>query len=547
MTIIQSAAAHVYSHQQDFDFQTELLPEPHYYLNGSWGYFTIVAIDPSKPRWEQKERISFSYPLNELPEQLKDWSARGKAEGKNIYISQCIFNAPCRRRAAFHAVGQLFVDLDIYNSPVLRYSSRSQVIQVVYKVCEKHGIPVPSLIMTSGRGYYLKWFIHNLPNKALSIWEWTQKYLVEIFEQMGGDTNAKDASRILRLENTYNYKNNALAEVVEVNYQNGQPARYDFDVFKHLLPYSQAQAREFNEKQAIITAEFAKNRRAITREINQRKMVLDCLLELTAGDQFVSLTAQCLYDYVVTTRGRNKVSIARCDELLKRFEKSLNSGEVIDAKSFFKKKNLAWYRYLDILRLAEHRYPNGTVEDGLRNAFILYACNFYSLSEFKKIDVDFKKEFLTIGHKLASHWSATHIETSTSDVYKRLLETQNGQTRQINGQGREYIPLLTPKNSTLLDLLKITKEEQQLATDDGEFLLRTIIDADEKERRKPLHQETRRRKNGVKERSAYDLERLTAAAEKAKTIKMLKEQGVSVNEIMTRMNMSRSGVYKLLK
>ena len=487
------------------------LPEAAYYLTGKWGYFTILALDPDRPRWEQGQRISFSYPLNQLHERLWEWSQRGKIERKNVYISQCVFNRPCRRRAAFHSVGQLFVDLDVYNAPYqkVRELSRNQVITQVYKICDAHKLPYPSIILSSGRGFYLKWFINRLPENVLLMWEHTQTYLVKLFQALGSDANAKDASRILRLENTFNYKNNMLAEVVEINWREREPARYEYHELSNvLLPYTLEAAQNFNAKQAEITAEFSKKRREITREINQRKLVLECLQELSSGGHDKGLTAQKLHGYIAETRGKGKVSIKRCDELLKRWEvlktqsKKSGFGNVLNAKSLFSQKNLAWTRYGDINRLARHRYPDGAVEDGKRNAFFLYACNFYALSESRHIKKDFYQEFSTIGQILVPHWSYSRRCASSSDVYKRLKSAQEGQVRSY--KNKEYVPLLTPKNKTLIELLGITTEEMQATDSSGQFLLKTIIDKDEKARRKPIHQKRRRRAAGVIPRLDYE-------------------------------------------
>lgn len=528
-------------------------PEPSFYLDDSqWGFFTIIAMDPKKSRWNQGERISFSYPLHELHERLAEWSHRGRIEQKSIFVSQCMFSQPCRRRSAFKSVGQIFVDLDSYNAPSLhvRCMTKPQLINQVYQMCEANDLPVPSIILSSGRGLYLKWFTNEVATAGLAIWEHAQQHLNRIFEPLGADNNAKDVSRILRLENTYNQKNNQMAEVIDINWDGGEPAKYSFNkLCKTLLPYTIDEVRDFNAKREETTQAFNKKRRQITREINQRRLVLACLYELKDAGLDSTLTPDSLHKYVVDTRGSGKVSLSRCTDLLKRWEKirlrQASFGTVSDTRSLFAKKNLAWTRYGDILRIAKQRYADGHIEDGLRSPFFLYACNFYALSEWRNINIDFYHEFNSIGNSLVPHWSNAKKGQASSDVYKRLKETKRGVVREH--AGREFLPLLTPKNSTLIDLLKITNDEMQEKDASGNFIIKTIISHEEKQRRRPIHDERRRRERGIVSRDSYNKERDNKLSKQITEAKRLKEKGMNGKDIAIAMNVTAAWVSKLLK
>lgn len=524
--------------------------EASYYLNrNSWGFFTIVALTPGQPAWKQDERISYSYPLSELDERISEWSIRGKKEGKNIFISQCSFNKPCRRRSSFHSVSQIFIDLDVYNALSLHVRTMSQdsVLNHIYFVCKQNDFPPPSMIMTSGRGYYLKWFTNEVPSKALAMWEHAQQHLNSIFAHMGADLNAKDASRVLRMENTYNHKNNQTVSVLDVNYDGDEPARYYFrDLCNSLLPYTLEEVKEFNKKREEVTKEFSKNRRIITREINQRKIVLSCLEELSLAGQDKDLTVKSLHDYVCTTRGKGTIGLARCEELLKRWHNRKNKDNVISAsKALFSQKNLAWTRYADIMRLAKHRYGVKGVEDGLRSPFFLYACNFYSLSEWRNLSFDFLREFNSIGDTLVPHWNENKRNQSSSDIMKRLTETQRGTVKTYGG--KSYLPLLTPKNNMLIDLLKITDSEMSAVDENGEFIMKTIISKEEKARRRPIHSERRRRKNGIVSRDNYEKKRQEKKCELFSKVASLLSAGMKGKDIAIKLDISPARVSGIKK
>lgn len=527
-------------------------PEPSFYLdNSQWGFFTIIAMNPRRSRWEQGERISFSYPLNELHERLAEWTERGRIENKSIFVSQCAFNRPCRRRSAFKSVGQLFVDLDFYHAPSMhvRCMSKGQIVNHIYMLCEANDLPSPSIIMSSGRGLYLKWFTNEVPSQGLAMWEHAQEYLNKIFEPLGADSNAKDVSRILRLENTFNHKNSQVAEVIEINWDAGEPARYSFgELCNTILPYTLDAVKEFNARREETNQEFARNRRIIKREVRQRNLVHECLRELARGGHDKGLTAKKLHSYVADTRGKGKVSLPRCAELLGRWErgKKNNSlgGNISDARSIFAQKNLAWTRYSDILRIAEHRYNGGHIEDGLRSPFFLYACNFYALSEWRSLRLDFYHEFNSIGNGLVPLWSQAKKSQASSDVYKRLKEVKSGRVR-VYGD-KEFTPLLTPRNGTLIDLLKITEDEMKLQNEDGSFLIKTIISREEKMRRKPIHSERRRREKGIVSRDKYEKERKDNADLQSEEAKRLKLNGLNGKEIAKAMGISTAWVSKLL-
>lgn len=71
------------------------------------------------------------------------------------------------------------------------------------------GVPRPSFVVNSGRGWHLYWLIEPLQKSHLGRWQQVQDTLIERFD---ADRAAKDCTRFLRLVDTVNSKNNATVE-----------------------------------------------------------------------------------------------------------------------------------------------------------------------------------------------------------------------------------------------------------------------------------------------------------------------------------------------
>jgi hypothetical protein len=84
-------------------------------------------------------------------------------------------------------------------------------------------------------------------------------------------------------------------------------------------------------------------------------------------------------------------------------------------------------------------------------------------------------------------------------VYSKGLATSRGE--HVEWNGRKYAPLYTPKNSTLIDVFQIESAEMRF--------LSTIIDKEEKYRRKNQKRSTERRIKGSIPRERYEANSLT--------------------------------------
>src|SRR5262249_38796600 len=82
------------------------------------------------------------------------------------------------------------------------------------------GIPKPTYIIDSGRGYWALWKLadrHLLDGREGESTQAFEAALRGIIHALGGDPNTSDSSRIIRLPGTVNAKTQKLADVVAHN------------------------------------------------------------------------------------------------------------------------------------------------------------------------------------------------------------------------------------------------------------------------------------------------------------------------------------------
>jgi len=230
--------------------QFDLFGEPTLYLDSDrWGFFSVLTRKPDAKNYHCKQE---SYQLCELPKVLPFVRKNAIDKGLDAYITQATFTKANRRKVNVASLGQMFVDLDYYHAtnPVVKSASPEKVLDLALARCDSVGLPHPSIVMFSGRGIYLKWLHENLPAKVVKKWEWAQQYLNQLFADLGSDSNAKDVSRVLRLEDTVNHKTGMVAEVMTLTTINGSVAQYKFSdqLCSVLLPRTDEEVKAFKEK-----------------------------------------------------------------------------------------------------------------------------------------------------------------------------------------------------------------------------------------------------------------------------------------------------------
>lgn len=173
---------------------------------------------------------------------------------RDSYLSQALFFRCNRRAVNLWTIGTLFADLDIYRAKDFGpFNSPDVAAFHVLAWLADHGMPLPSLVVHSGRGLYLKWLLTDgLPQAALPRWNAVQRHLVDKLAPIGADAAARDCSRVLRVERTVNTRADPENRVVRVVHAtpgaDGEPIRYGFDgLADQILPYTRAELDELRE------------------------------------------------------------------------------------------------------------------------------------------------------------------------------------------------------------------------------------------------------------------------------------------------------------
>lgn len=357
-----------------------------YHPGDRHGFFSLL--------FGSHKKTQRSYPLSEMAQVLKlvDYT-------RDTWISQAEFTVPNRRVVNLARVGLLFIDLDTYNSEIMRGRNVQEQINTVHFWCADRGIPHPSLIVFSGRGLQLKWFLDNaLPRAALPRWNACQKALVEALEPLGADRQARDASRVLRLVESLHSKSGERVEVVDVQGSSDEPVRYDFEQLAEiLLPLTRFELQRLREHRAAQKVD--------------RQLRLQLVRDNPKAEIF---------------KGYNG-------------------------------RSLAWARLDDIRTLGKLR--GGWVSKqgaSMRTTSLHWQLNFLCLSGAVNPST-FHFEAKELAKQLDPTWSFSINEMGT--LRKKAEAYASGQ--KIEFGGREWPALYTPKNQTLIDIFGITDAEQR--------------------------------------------------------------------------------------
>lgn len=162
----------------------------------------------------------------------------------DCYMSQNSFLSP--RKAETPGSGRkcnnvkclnaLYVDIDCYN---MGYST-DDVIYALESMYFDTVLPRPTFIIDSGRGLYLIWRIREDRN-ALTRWQAVERYLVEQCADLGADSKASDAARILRVPGTVNSKSGTKVRIVD--YTNVQYSLHEIIREYGIKPHRASQHR----------------------------------------------------------------------------------------------------------------------------------------------------------------------------------------------------------------------------------------------------------------------------------------------------------------
>lgn len=193
--------------------------EPELYHGSGPAYFgSLIKRDNARP-------IHACYPVEELPTWLKLVDP-----ARDTFVSQAEFFAPKRRIATLRSIGLVWADCGD-DGRLAELGERAAVHRIL-KAVDDAGIPEPSIIVSSGRGYHPKWlFDKGVPSRALPRWTALERAVTAALrDDLDADPKATDAARVLRLAGTVNTRNGKVAGIVHRrDLDSGEPLRYDFE------------------------------------------------------------------------------------------------------------------------------------------------------------------------------------------------------------------------------------------------------------------------------------------------------------------------------
>lgn len=166
----------------------------------------------------------------------------------------------------------------------------------------------------------------------------------------------------------------------------------------------------------------------------------------------------------------------------------LVSGGKADNLRGFSGRQLAWDRLEDLRKLAELR---GGVNEGCRMQHLFWRLNFLLLSGATN-SKQMYHEASALARELDPQWNSRSRELMT--LFSKAKAYESGE--RVSFGGRDYPPLYTPKNDTLINLFGITTDEQ--------LQLKTIISSEMARERDRKRHEIRRRAAGATDRQSYE-------------------------------------------
>ena len=156
----------------------------------------------------------------------------------NVYTAQCLLDCPVRQHPFVRYGTHGFNDLDTYNVPRLAGLSTDERVRAVRQHCDDTGTPLPSAIIGSGRGLYLKYYWSSpVGRDGVGQMVAINRALVKQFAPLGADPKATDATRLLRITGTEHTGAQRIVDILHLEQRDGKTITFDFDVFgRQIVP-----------------------------------------------------------------------------------------------------------------------------------------------------------------------------------------------------------------------------------------------------------------------------------------------------------------------
>ena len=213
----------------------------------AWTQPDLPLLDPLEPRVLPQDAGAW-FTINRLTDDgmkqrlyrlhLIEPVLRALGRCPDTYMSQGMFAVPLRRAVHVAWLTHGYVDVDCYKSPIWQGETPDDMVQEILWFCADDDIPPPSVILSSGRGIYCKWFWTTpIPRAEAGRAVQVNRVLTRRLLSFRADPEAVDVSRILRVRGSINSKNGGQVDIVWLNGPAEAPTTYDFHAFaRHILP-----------------------------------------------------------------------------------------------------------------------------------------------------------------------------------------------------------------------------------------------------------------------------------------------------------------------
>lgn len=405
----------------------------------------------------------------------------------DVYLSQASFVRAKRLVSTFQSVNCAFVDIDCYSdkpgSP--QVPADDQFVRMLLAEAKVLGFPEPSYVTFSGQGIYCKWiFERPIDAHQLPRWQELQHVLVRAFRKLGADVGARDAARYLRVMGSSHREAKAQVRVAVNNH-----SIHSFAALCHA-----AAAVDPAHLCAPLTSSTAVGTPGATKRRAKIKPANASLLLDSRG------SSRVLHDYAT----------AREPILLK-----LGTRD-----------HLNWSRFIDMRTLAQLR---GGIQQGSRDLMMFWMADFLGHAGVVTSS-NLESEVRGLLGAFDGGDFDPIADGSLLTLAQRLRQREAGERVHFNGGS--YDALYTPTNDHLIDVLSITRDEQEQ--------LATIIDGQEKLRRADL------KVPGRADRRQARFEWRTTAREMAAEA-LVKGESHCISKISAAVGIDRRQVARLLK
>lgn len=279
----------------------------HLYDETTDGYIQIVKLDNGRVAKIKNTQINY---IKEITEEFVGES--------DVYVTPNTTYIPFRRVENIRQFRALFLDFDNIEG------DKVYVGHMILELADEGKIPRPTMITDSGRGIHVYWKIEHAPYGALYSWQEIEDMLYHRLKHLGADKQATDASRLLRLPNTINSKNDKLCAVMYLD-QDLQYSMYDIKE-KYIVPNLKKKYKKYNTKKKVTTNAFFNS---YSLHMTRAKDIITlCKLRNYNVKGYRNMILHC-YAYWIGIYARNEEELRESvEELNNKFVAPLKPSEV---------------------------------------------------------------------------------------------------------------------------------------------------------------------------------------------------------------------------